>query len=135
MPAKRDSKGGKRADLGDRYFRSSWEANYARYLDWLEDLGQIASWQYEPCTFEFIAIKRGTRFYTPDFKIVETDGTVVYHEVKGYMDRRSQTKLKRMAKYFPHVKIILIDKDAYYAIAAQVKRIIPNWENRRGGRQ
>jgi hypothetical protein len=33
-----------------------------------------------------------------------------------------------MAKYYPDVKLILIDKDAYYAIAQDVKGFIPNWE-------
>ena len=47
------------------------------------------------------------------------------------MDAKSSTKLKRMAKYHPEIKIVLIDKDAYYAIDEQVQRIIPHWEKRR----
>src|SRR5262245_10205744 len=38
--------GGRRPDLDDRYFRSSWEANYARYLNLLVKQGQIVSWEY-----------------------------------------------------------------------------------------
>ena len=119
---------GKRADLDGLFVRSSWEANYARYLNWLVGLGEIAAWEYEPDTFWFDEIKRGTRSYTPDFKITNNDGTVDYHEVKGWMDQKSRTKLKRMAKYYPNVKVTLIDADAYYAIARDVSGFIPNWE-------
>lgn len=125
--SKRGSKGGKRADLGI-YLRSRYEANYCRYLKWLVSIGEIRSWEYEPDTFEFTEIKRGTRFYTPDFKITLTDGSIVYHEVKGWMDSRSRTQLKRIAKYYPDIKIIVIDSDAYKAIARDVKGFIPGWE-------
>ena len=120
------AKSGTRADLG-LYVRSRWEANYARYLNWLKAKGQIAAWEYEPDTFWFEAIKRGTRSYTPDFKVTENDGRVVYHEVKGWMDAKSATKLKRMAKYYPEVRVIVIDQAAYQAIA-KWRRLIPDWE-------
>ena len=125
------SKSGKREDLGGLYVRSSWEANYCRYLNWLIQIGEIKSWEYEPDTFEFEGIKRGTRFYTPDFKIFNKDDSIEYHEVKGYMDTRSRVQLKRMTKYHPNVKIVLIDKESYYAIAEQVQNFIPHWEKRR----
>ncbi len=120
------AKSGTRDDLGI-YVRSRWEANYARYLNWLKDQGQIAGWEYEPDTFLFEAIKRGTRSYTPDFKVAEKDGRVIYHEVKGWMDPKSVTKLKRMAKYYPDVKILVIGPSEYGAIA-KWHRMIPNWE-------
>jgi hypothetical protein len=118
---------GKRADLEDRYFRSSWEANYCRYLNWLISIGEIIKWEYEVDTFEF-PVKKGNRFYTPDFKVYEKGNIIVYHEIKGYMDANSQTKLKRMAKYYPNIKVIVIDSSQYYAIARQVKNFIVGWE-------
>lgn len=124
--------GGKRADLGGLYVRSSWEANYARYLNWLVAQRQIASWEYEVDTFEFQKIKRGTRFYTPDFKIHNPDGSIEYHEIKGYMDKRSATKLRRMAKYYPAVKVVLIDGPVYKAIAKTACRLVDNWESKKG---
>lgn len=122
----RRSKVGTRDDIGI-FVRSSWEANYARYLNWLKSIGEIKDWSYESVTFDF-PIKRGSRFYTPDFRIINTDGSIEYHEVKGYMDQRSSTKLKRMAKYYPETKLVLVDKDAYYALSRQIKNLIPNWE-------
>ena len=55
-------KAGWREIAGRRiYFRSRWEANYARYLQWLKDRGEIVDWEYEPETFWFEKIKRGVR--------------------------------------------------------------------------
>jgi predicted nuclease of restriction endonuclease-like RecB superfamily len=121
-------KGGKRDDLGGKYFRSGWEANYARYLNWLIDLDEIVQWEYEPEVFEFAGIKRGTTFYVPDFRITNRDGSTEYHEIKGWMDKRSQTKLNRMKKYHPEVNLILVDSDAYKKLARDVRPFIPNWE-------
>lgn len=106
-------KGDYETSKGTIFFRSKWEANYALYLDFLIKKEQIKDWEFEVDRFIFDAIKFGTRSYLPDFKIYNMDGTFEYHEVKGYMDNRSKTKLKRMEKYFPNTKLILIDKDVY----------------------
>ncbi len=122
------AKGGRREDIGI-YVRSSWEANYARYLNWLLKNRQIQKWEYEPDTFRFDAIKRGCRSYMPDFKVTELNGDIVYHEVKGYMDQRSRTALKRMGKYYPNVKVIVIDGAAYKRLEKQCAGgLVKNWE-------
>ena len=117
-----------RADLGI-YVRSSWEANYARYLNWLVQQKSIHEWKYEPKTFTFDHIKRGSRFYTPDFLVVANDGSEAYHEVKGWMDTRSKTKLKRMARYYPHIKVIVIGNAEMREIKKKVGALIPHWEH------
>lgn len=111
-----------------KYYRSRWEANYARYLDWLKQKGEIADWKHEPTTFWFENIKRGVRSYLPDFLVTENNGKQVYHEVKGWMDPKSKTKLKRMAKYYPDVQILLIDKSAYTALKRALAGLISGWE-------
>lgn len=121
---------GKREDLGGLYVRSSWEANYARYLNLLQKLGEIAKWEYESDRFEFAKIKRGTRSYLPDFKVWTKDGKIEYHEVKGWMTQKGRTALKRMAKYYPDVTVILIDKVPYYQIQRGFASLIPEWEFR-----
>lgn len=121
------TKSGKREDLGGMFFRSAWEANYARYLNWLQAKGEIDKWEYEADTFWFLAIKRGVRSYKPDFKITEK-GSVYYVEVKGWMDDKSKTKLKRMKKYHPDVKIVVVDGKQYASIKAAVSRLIEGWE-------
>lgn len=119
--------GGKR-----NYYRSRWEANYARYLEWLKSQGQIKEWQHEPETFWFEAIKRGVRSYLPDFRVWENDGSSKLHEVKGWMCARSKTTLRRMAKYHPQETIIVIRERDYNSIARTVGRMIEGWES--GGR-
>ena len=115
--------GGKR-----NYYRSRWESNYCRYLEWLKSIGEIVDWQHEPKTFWFDGIRRGCVSYLPDFRVYEKSGAIVYHEVKGWMDPKSITKIKRMAKYHPDVKLIVIDSKAYKAIARQVSGMIKGWE-------
>lgn len=121
--------GGKRSDLGGQYFRSSWEANYARYLNFLVQQKAILRWEYEPRTFEF-PVKRGTRFYTPDFLVYTTSGATEWHEVKGWMTQQSQTALKRFTKYYPAETLVLIDADVYRGIAATAAAFIPEWETK-----
>ena len=128
-PASRRGKGGRRSDLGGLYVRSSWEANWARYLNWLKGIGEIRGWQFEAEVFAF-PVKRGSMFYTPDFKVTNKDGSVEFHEIKGYMDQRSETKLKRMRIHHPRVKVVLVDKDAYHAVARKMSGL-PGWEGRR----
>lgn len=114
--------GGKRC-----YYRSNWEANYARYLQWLKEKGQISDWKHEPKTFWFEGVKRGTVSYLPDFWVLENDGRDGFHEVKGWMDDRSKTKIARMAKYYPDVSLIVVDAKAYREIRRKVSSLVPGW--------
>lgn len=123
------SKGGFREDI-QIYVRSSWEANYGRYLNWLKEKGKIRSWEYESETFEF-PVKRGSIDYKPDFKVTYPDGRIEFHEVKGYLTQTGRTKLKRMAKYYPDVKIVLIDKTVYADLSRIFKNVLPGWEQGR----
>lgn len=123
-------------DLGDTYFRSPYERNYARYLNWMRnndikwDSGICLNmWEYEPHTFWFEGIKRGVRSYKPDFRLCFSDGSTEYHEVKGYYDAKSKTKIKRMAKYYPDVKLVLIDGKWFKAMKKRgTCKLIPGWE-------
>lgn len=109
---------------GDVYFRSKWEANYALYLDFLIQQNQILNWEFEAERFFFEKIKLGTRTYTPDFKVFNENGTIEYHEVKGHMDARSKTKLSRMKKYYPEVKVVLVERKTYADILKKLKEVI-----------
>ena len=111
-----------------KYYRSRWEANYARYLEWLKQRGEISDWKHEPETFWFESIKRGVRSYLPDFRVWENSGESNLHEVKGWMDGRSKVTLKRMKKYHPNEKIILIDGKQYSAIEKKMSSLIAGWE-------
>ena len=111
-----------------RYFKSAWESNIARYLEFLKQHGEIKKWTYEKDEFWFEGIRRGVCSYRPDFKVTWENGSIEYWEVKGWLDPRSATKLKRMKKYHPSVRIRLIDKDAYKSIEKSVSYLIRGWE-------
>ena len=117
-------------EFGDRkyFYRSRWEANYGRYLEILKKNGQIKEWEHEPKTFWFENIKRGSVTYLPDFKVTNLDDTHYWVEVKGWMDARSKTKIKRFTKYFPQEKLVVIAAKEYNSLKKKVQRIIPGWE-------
>jgi len=106
------------------FFRSSWEVNYALYLDFLIKQNEIKKWEYEVDTFWFEKIRRGVRSYKPDFKIFNNNDSIEYHEVKGWMDPKSKTKIKRMAKYHPEIKLIIIDEPVYKDIKSKLGRLL-----------
>jgi hypothetical protein len=102
------------AQVGDKqpiYFRSEWEFYYSLFLEKLKKENKIIDWKHEPKCFWFNDIKRGVRSYLPDFCVTHKDGSEEWSEVKGFFDSRSQTKMKRMAKYYPEVKIRLVGAD------------------------
>ena len=57
------------------------------------------------------------------------NGQVEFHEVKGWMDSRSKTCIRRMAKYHPKVVLKVIDKPVYMGIARTVGGIVPGWDS------
>lgn len=117
------------AEVGGKriYFRSKWEINYARYLEWLKFEGAITGWEFEPETFFFEGVRQGHTSYLPDFKVTYPDGTHAWHEVKGWMDAGSKTKLARMAKFYPDEKIYVVDSEVYKDIERQFSHCIPEW--------
>lgn len=112
------------------YARSRWEANYASYLEFLRVNGQIAKWEHEPKTFWFNRIKRSDGSYLPDFRVTENDGSVVYHEVKGWMDERSRIKINRMKLYYPSVKLTVLDSAWFKANSRELSATISGWEDK-----
>jgi hypothetical protein len=111
-----------------RYFRSRWEANYARYLEWQKINGFIKNWTHEPKTFLFEKEETGPRAYLPDFLVEHEKYHFKFHEVKGWMDSRSKIKLERMKKYYPEIEIILIRKKEYTTIKNKLSKNIIGWE-------
>ena len=116
--------------VGDRdiFFRSRWEANYGFYLEWLKNTGYIESWEHEPKTFWFEGIKRGIVSYLPDFKIIFHDGSHEWHEVKGHMDSRSRTKIKRFKKYFPKEIHKVFGAAWFKKNTSKNAKFVPGWE-------
>jgi hypothetical protein len=122
---------GYRDDLPGIFFRSSWEPNYARYLNLLVKLGLVVEWAYEPETFWFSEIKRGVRSYKPDFRVLYKNASApVYVEVKGWMDSKSKTKISRFRKYYPQHTLEIVGKREYLTIKNKWRASLPLWEGR-----
>ena len=100
------AKGGYRKDL-KQFFRSKWEANLARYYNFAG-----IKWIYEPQEFEFYKVKRGSRFYKPDFYLPDLD---IYMELKGWFRPADKTKIRRFKKYYSaqFIKLHFIIEDPY----------------------
>jgi hypothetical protein len=122
------SKAGWRTIGGKKcYFRSLSESNYARFLEWQRKLGCIKDWEHEPQTFWFEGIRRGCVSYLPDFKIICNDDTHFWVEVKGYMDPKSQTKIRRFRKYFPKEELQIVDMN-WFKKNGHLSKVIMGWE-------
>lgn len=125
---------GRREDLGKTFFRSSWEANYARYLNLLLKIGAIEKWDYEPETFWFSDVLRGTNSYKPDFRIKHKGNTILeYIEIKGWITPKDRTKWRRMAKYHPKINLTIVAEKEYRSLAQKWSSAIPQWETDKGG--
>lgn len=89
--AYKHTKTGYRKDI-DINVRSNWEANFIRILN-----AYKIKYEFEPTVFAF-PIKRGVKGYTPDFYLPLTNEWI---EIKGYLDPKSKTKIKRFKRYYP----------------------------------
>jgi hypothetical protein len=87
----------------------------------------ITDYWYEPETFWFEGIKRGTNNYKPDFKVQFPSGNVEYYEVKGYETAKDLTKYKRMKKYHPHIILNVIGKKWFADNGKWMKKLILDW--------
>lgn len=110
------------------FFRSRWEYRYALYLQFLKEHNEISDWLYEPKVFYFEGVKRGTTNYKPDFLAIWNNGTEEYVEIKGYETPKDRTKWKRMAKYFPDVRLRVIKGDWFKSNNKILKGLVKNWE-------
>jgi len=90
------------------YFRSRFEYLWACYLQFLLEAGEIVGWEYEPERFGFEGIRSGTVYYIPDFRVFYPNDEHLWHETKGALQQKDVTKFRRMAKYFPKERIVLV---------------------------
>ena len=114
-------KGGYRTDL-KHYFRSSWEANIARILNYYN-----IKWEYEIKRFDFSNEYEGVLSYQPDFYLPEYN---IWIEVKGWMDEKSKERLKLFSQYYPkeNKNLFLIDSNTYSYLSKNYLNIIKYWE-------
>lgn len=113
-------------------FKSRMEANIARYFEAIRT-GRISTdfeiinWLHEPCRFWY-PVSHGVTSYAPDFLLILRGRPLEFVEVKGWLDPRSATAIKRFAKYYPDLSLTLIDSRAYRAIEHKLACVIDGWE-------
>ncbi len=125
---------GWRLDIVDSpYFKSSLEADYARYCNYSN-----IKYEYEKHVFE-VKLSESTKFYTPDFYLPETDEFI---ELKGV--RLSANAFSKKINSNSHVRealqaqgtrIKVIYMDDFYSFLREhhLYDKIPNLENKHYG--
>ena len=78
-------------------FRSSWEANFAKWCD-----GSGIKWEYEPKAFNL-----GNTTYRPDFYLPEFDCWI---EIKGYWRKDAREKVNKFISLNPSINFKLFEK-------------------------
>ncbi|MEC5424278.1 HIRAN domain-containing protein [Virgibacillus sp. C22-A2] len=107
-----------RSDL-KAVFKSSWEANFARVLNYLG-----AKWEYEKEPF-LVKNDSITRVYHPDFFL--EDNVIV--ELKGFWDIESIKRVELFKEQYNEYKLLILDADMYYTLDKLYRDVIPEWEN------
>lgn len=91
------------------------EAAYDAHLRLLEGAGEILWRKYEALTLKLAPDTR----YTPDFVVMDKDGFLECHEVKGFWDDKARVKIKVAADKFPF---------RFIAVKAKPKKAGGGWE-------
>lgn len=99
----------------------------ARWLNWRQEKGEIAKWEFEPHTFTFPGVTRGAVCYTPDFRLTYPDGSTEWIEVKGWEKPADRGKWKKLRQYYPLVKLTILGEPAYKSLSQQFGGL-PHWE-------
>lgn len=109
-----------RDDLGAN-LKSSWEANFARVLNYLG-----INWEYEKEHYLIEGKNEDDNIiYTPDFFL--NNNIIV--ETKGFWDNESRKKVNAFKESNKDHKFYLIDGDMFITLEKLYKRYIEHWED------
>ena len=111
------SKYGKRIDLSNQFFRSTWEANFARICNYFR-----TKWEFESKKFWLSDIQS---YYIPDFYLPEIDS---YVEITGWESDRKRLKLESFVKNYPNTPIIHIVAKIWYNSFRPYSTLLEEWE-------
>lgn len=90
-------------------YKNKLESSYAAHLAARKAAGEIADWAYEAVTFDLThGILKHKCTYTPDFIVTLLDGTVEYHETKGFMREDAAVKVKLAASQHPEARFLIV---------------------------
>ncbi|MBE6441483.1 MAG: DUF1064 domain-containing protein [Desulfovibrio desulfuricans] len=84
------------------------ESRYAGRLEALRRAGKIVFWK-----FEAVALRLADRTtYNPDFYLMLPDGSVGFHETKGFWRDDARAKIKVAAEQFPELFFVAVQWDS-----------------------
>ena len=90
------------------------EEAYGNHLEALKHAGKVAWYKFEGMKLRLA----DNTFYTPDFAVMLTDGSMECHEVKGYWMDDAKVKIKVAADLYPF---------RFVAIKAKAKKDGGGW--------
>lgn len=91
------------------------ETEYYQYLKTLERANEILWFKFEGLKFKLA----DNTTYTPDFVVMNKDGFIELHEVKGYWMDDARVKIKVAADMYPF---------KFLAIKKRAKKLGGGWE-------
>jgi len=112
------SAAGFRQDLGHDV-RSSWEADFARVLNYYG-----IRYEYEPLLFTLLRADGSTVTYAPDFFV---PGLNCWYEIKGWMDHKSEEKIRLFREQYPGERLVVIDRTRFAELQMQYRDLV-EWE-------
>jgi hypothetical protein len=74
------------------------ELAYSLELEARKQVGEVLRWEYVP---ERLRLADRT-FYTPDFRVQMPDGTIEFHETKGFTQDAGLLRIKLAAELHPY---------------------------------
>ncbi len=87
-------------------YRSKAEARYAAILEARKASGEIRDWAYESIRLRLVDGE--IVWYTPDFDVLELDGTTTLIEIKGYMREAARIRYLMARQRYPQFRFRLI---------------------------
>lgn len=88
---------------GKKYvFDSLFEGHWFLYQQFLKEQKQIRSWVFHPVCWDFFQFgyRNKPYEYTPDGLIIENDGTEIYQELKGHIETKDVSRLRRASDHY-----------------------------------
>lgn len=82
------------------------EQAYSQHLEERRQKGEILSWRYEAVRLKLADLTH----YTPDFLVVDQEGNVEFHEVKGFWQDDARVKIKVSAQAYPEFLFLAVQR-------------------------
>ena len=73
------------------------ESAYAKVLEERKKTGMILLYEFESVKFRL----GDGAWYTPDFMVMDRDGSIEFHETKGFMREAANVRIKVAAAKYP----------------------------------